>query len=291
MRYNSLGNTEIKVSQLCLGTMTYGAQNSENEAFEQMDMAIDYGINFFDTAEMYSVPTSPKTYGLTETIIGNWLKQKNCRDKIIIATKVAGPSRIKHIRNGKARLDKNNIQAAIEGSLKRLQTDYIDLYQLHWPDRNTNFFGSLSYQHQTDAIETPIEETLSVLADLIQQGKIRSIGISNETAWGAMRFSHLAKQLHLPRIVSIQNPYNLLNRSFELNLAEISHREHVGLLAYSPLAFGVLTGKYLDGQQPEEARCTLFKEFKRYFTSGAITATENTALWQSNMTYRQCNYH
>lgn len=289
MRYHSLGNTEIKVSQLCLGTMTYGAQNTPRDAFQQMDLAIDQGINFIDTAEMYSVPTSPTTYGATETIIGNWLKKRQCRDKIIIATKVAGPSRIKHIRSGQARLDKKNIRIAIEDSLKRLQTDYIDLYQLHWPDRNTNFFGNLSYQHKQNALETPITETLLALGELVQQGKIRTIGLCNETAWGTMMFLKLAEQLNLPRVVSIQNPYNLLNRSFELNLAEIAHREQVGLLAYSPLAFGVLSGKYLNNQQPDNARCSLYKEFKRYFTPSAIKATEkyHTLIKESGLTLAQ----
>ncbi len=274
MRYNTLGNTDIKVSSLCLGTMTFGGQNSQAEAFDQLNYATEQGINFIDTAEMYAVPTSPKTYGDTERIIGHWLKQSGKRQDIVLATKVTGPSRIKHIRHGKARLDKNNIQEAIEGSLKRLQTDYIDLYQLHWPDRNTNFFGSLSYQHKKDAIETPIEETLYALAELVESGKVRAIGLSNETAWGAMKFLQIAEQLNLPRMVSIQNPYNLLNRSFELGLAEVVHREQLALLAYSPLAFGTLSGKYLHNAKPENARCTLFREYKRYFTPASIQAIE-----------------
>ena len=274
MRYNSLGNSGIQVSAICLGTMTFGGQNSQAEAFQQLDFAREQGINFIDTAEMYAIPTSPKTYGDTEQIIGNWLAKSGQRENIIIASKVTGPSRIKHIRKGKARLDKANIQAAIEGSLKRLQTDYIDLYQLHWPDRNTNFFGSLRYQHDENSIETPIEETLYALSEQVQAGKVRTIGISNETAWGAMKFLQLAEQLGLSKIVSIQNPYNLLNRSFELNLAEVVHRENVSLLAYSPLAFGTLTGKYLGGQKPKNARCSLFQEYKRYFTPSSITAIQ-----------------
>ena len=274
MRYNSLGNSGIQVSAICLGTMTFGGQNSQAEAFQQLDFAREQGINFIDTAEMYAIPTSPKTYGDTEQIIGNWLAKSGQRENIIIASKVTGPSRIKHIRKGKARLDKANIQAAIEGSLKRLQTDYIDLYQLHWPDRNTNFFGSLRYQHDENSIETPIEETLYALSEQVQAGKVRTIGISNETAWGAMKFLQLAEQLGLSKIVSIQNPYNLLNRSFELNLAEVVHRENVSLLAYSPLAFGTLTGKYLEGQKPKNARCSLFQEYKRYFTPSSITAIQ-----------------
>ena len=274
MRYNSLGNSGIQVSAICLGTMTFGGQNSQSEAFQQLDFAREQGINFIDTAEMYAIPTSPKTCGDTERMIGNWLAKSGQRENIVIASKVTGPSRIKHIRKGKARLDKANIQAAIEGSLKRLKTDYIDLYQLHWPDRNTNFFGSLRYQHDENTIETPIEETLYALSEQVQAGKIRTIGISNETAWGAMKFLQLAEQLGLSKIVSIQNPYNLLNRSFELNLAEVVHRENVSLLAYSPLAFGTLTGKYLEGQKPKNARCSLFQEYKRYFTPSSITAIQ-----------------
>ena len=277
MHYHSLGNTDIKVSELCLGTMTFGGQNTQADAFEQLNFAIEHGINFIDTAEMYAIPTSPKTYGDSERIIGNWLKKSGKRQDVILATKVTGPSRIKHIRKGKARLDKQNIQEAIEGSLARLQTDYIDLYQLHWPDRNTNFFGSLSYQHKEDSIDTPIEETLFALADLVESGKVRAIGLSNETAWGAMKFLQIAEQLNLPRMAAIQNPYNLLNRSFELSLAEVAHREQLGLLAYSPLAFGTLSGKYINNVKPKKARCTLFKEYKRYFTPSSILATEQYA--------------
>jgi len=274
MRYNTLGKTDISVSAVCLGSMTWGHQNTEADAFEQMDYAIDQGINFIDTAEMYSVPTQADTYGRTETIIGKWLKARGNRDQIVIATKVAGPSRIKHIRGGKACLDQQNIRAAIEGSLQRLGTDTIDLYQLHWPDRNTNFFGKLSYQHDANEQLTPILETLNALSDLVKEGKVRAIGLSNETAWGVMKFLQLAEQYALPRVCSIQNPYNLLNRTFEMSLAEVAHREELGLMAYSPLAFGALTGKYRDGARPEGARISLFKEFKRYFTPSALTATE-----------------
>ena len=276
MDYRFLGKTDIQVSALCLGTMTFGGQNTEQEAFEQLNLATEQGINFIDTAEMYSIPTSANTCGDSETILGNWLQQTSHikREELILATKVTGPSRIKHIRAGNARLDADNIQQAIDGSLKRLQTDYIDLYQLHWPDRNTNFFGTLSYQHRENFDETPIEETLLALKQLVDAGKVRAIGLSNETAWGAMTFIHLAKCLDLPLVCSIQNPYNLLNRSFELNLAEISHREQLSLLAYSPLAFGTLTGKYRQGQQPQHARCTLFKEFKRYSNLQSIKAIE-----------------
>ena len=288
MRFHTLGNTDISVSSLCLGTMTFGGQNSQEEAFDQLDFAIGQGINFLDTAEMYAIPTSINTYGNTERIIGKWIHQRANRHEIVLATKVTGPSRIKHIRNGKARLDKVNIQQAIDGSLQRLKTDYIDIYQLHWPDRHTNFFGSLSYQHDKHASETPIEETLCALSEFIQAGKIRAIGISNETAWGAMTYLNLADQLNLPRVVTIQNPYNLLNRSFELNLAEISHREKLSLLAYSPLAFGVLTGKYIHSK-PDNARCTLFKEFKRYFTASSLKATRKYAelAMQHNLSFAQ----
>ena len=277
MRYQQLGNTDIKVSSIGLGTMTFGGQNTETDAFEQLDYALDQGINFIDTAEMYAIPTSVKTYGDTERIIGEWLKLSKQRNNIVLATKVAGPSRIKHIRAGKARLDKANINQAIEGSLQRLQTDVIDLYQLHWPDRHTNFFGSLNYQHDENADETPIEDTFLALSDLVTAGKVRTIGISNETAWGAMKFLHTAEKLGLDKIVSIQNPYSLLNRSFELNLAEVSHRENLSLLAYSPLAFGTLTGKYRNNRQPDNARCTLFKEYQRYFKPAAVEAVEEYA--------------
>lgn len=277
MNYKPLGNTSIEVSSLCLGSMTWGHQNDEADAFAQIDYALEQGINFVDTAEMYSVPTQANTYGATEKIIGRWLATRKQRDKVIIASKVAGPSRIKHIRDGKACLDRDNIHQAIDGSLQRLQTDYIDLYQLHWPDRKTNFFGQLNYQAPSAmdaAASTPIEETLSALAELVTAGKVRAIGLSNETPWGVMQFLQLAERLALPRVVSIQNPYNLLNRSFELALAEIAHHEQVGLLAYSPLAFGCLTGKYLNPKQAQGARCSLFKEFKRYFTPSAVAATQ-----------------
>jgi len=254
--------------------MTWGHQNTEAEAFEQLDYAVERGINFIDTAEMYSVPTQPDTYGASESIIGKWLKQSCNRDKTIIATKVAGPSRIKHIRGGKARLDRENIIKAVEGSLRRLQTDFIDLYQLHWPDRNANFFGKLAYKHDDKEQSTDIRETLDVLAELVEVGKIRSIGLSNETPWGVMKFLSLAEQYDLPRVASIQNPYNLLNRTFEMALAEISHREDIGLLAYSPLAFGALTGKYRNNSKPDGARLSLFREFKRYLTDASISSIE-----------------
>ena len=274
MEYRQLGRTDIQVSALCLGTMTYGEQNSEADAHQQLDMAVDAGINFIDTAEMYPVPPKGETQGLTEAYIGSWLKARGSRDKVVLATKVSGPSAsFTYLRGGKLGFDRTNIEAALNASLKRLQTDYVDLYQLHWPERTTNFFGQLGYQHHADDTFTPFEEILTVLAELIQAGKIRHIGLSNETPWGTMRFLQLAEQLDLPRAVSIQNPYNLLNRSFEVGLAEISHREDVGLLAYSPLGFGVLSGKYLDGPWPADARLTLFDRFQRYTGETGMAAT------------------
>jgi len=265
MKYKRLGRTDLTVSQLCLGTMTWGEQNTEPEAHEQLDAAIDAGINFIDTAEMYPVPPRSQTYGLTETYIGNWLTKRNIRNRVILATKVTGHSdSFSYIRNGKPCLDRYNIETALNDSLKRLQTDYIDLYQLHWPDRSTNFFGKLGYKHQANEVSIPIIETLQVLGDLVASGKVRHIGLSNETPWGTMTFLNIAEQHDLPRVVSIQNPYNLLNRSFEVGLAEIAHREDVGLLAYSPLAFGVLSGKYMQGARPAGARLTLFNHFTRY---------------------------
>lgn len=274
MEYRPLGRSDIKVSAVCLGTMTFGEQNSEAEAHEQLDYAVAQGINFIDTAEMYPVPPKAETYGRTEEYIGTWLKKRGIRDQVILASKVAGPARdLSYLRHGQARLDRPNIEAALDGSLKRLQTDYLDLYQLHWPDRKTNFFGRLGYEHDPADESVPIEETLQVLGDLVRAGKIRHIGLSNETPWGTMRFLQAAQRLNLPRTVSIQNPYNLLNRSFEVGLAEIAHREDLGLLAYSPLGFGVLSGKYLDGKQPPGARLSLYERFQRYRGSRGLAAT------------------
>jgi aryl-alcohol dehydrogenase-like predicted oxidoreductase len=275
MRYNILGRTELKVSHLCLGTMTWGEQNNEADAHAQLDAAVDAGINFIDTAEMYPVPPRPETYGLTETFIGTWLKQRGIRDRVILATKVMSRSDdLNYVRGGNNRLNREHIEAALTTSLQRLQTDYIDLYQLHWPDRRTNYFGRLGYQHDADDQPVPIEETLRVLADLVAAGKIRTIGLSNETPWGVMEFLRLAEKYELPRVVSIQNPYSLLNRTFEVGLAEIAQRENVGLLAYSPLGFGTLSGKYLDGQKPAGARLTLFERFSRYNNDLARQATQ-----------------
>jgi len=275
MEYRELGNTGIDVSVICLGTMTYGEQNTQAEAFEQMDYALSAGINFFDTAELYAIPPKAETYGRTEEIIGNWLHARKNRDKIILASKIAGPGEgwVDHIRDGKTRYSRAHIEAALNGSLQRLKTDYLDLYQLHWPERKTNFFGSLGYSPKADSF-TPIEETLGVLADLVEAGKIRHIGLSNETPWGVMQFLMAADKLGLPRLVSVQNPYNLLNRSYEVGLAEISWREQCGLLAYSPLGFGVLTGKYLHGATPAGARLTLYPDYTRYSSPQALSATE-----------------
>ena len=275
MEMRPLADTGLNVSVLCLGTMTFGEQNTEEEAFEQLDLAIDSGINFIDTAEMYPVPPRAGTMGETETLIGRWLASRGCRDRVVLATKVAGPGRdwLPYIRGGANRLDRGNIEAAVDASLRRLQTDVIDLYQLHWPDRETNFFGQLGYTPARDADETPLLDTLEVLGDLVAAGKVRQIGVSNETPWGVMRSLQLAEQHGLPRIVSIQNPYSLLNRSFEVGLAEISDREGVGLLAYSPLAFGVLTGKYLAGARPTDARLTRFPDYDRYSNPQAQQAT------------------
>ena len=264
MEKRQLGNSGIAVSAIALGTMTWGEQNSESEAFEQIQVAREAGVNFIDTAEMYPVPPIAKTYGETERIIGNYFARHGGRQDWVLASKVAGPHRIDHIRGGNARLDRANITAALEDSLKRLQTDYLDLYQLHWPDRQTNFFGQLGYVHDAADEAIAIEDTLQVLDDLVKAGKIRHIGLSNETPWGVSRFLHLAETRGWPRAVSIQNPYSLLNRSYEVGLAEISIRENVGLLAYSPLAFGVLSGKYLDGARPAKSRLALFDRFQRY---------------------------
>jgi aryl-alcohol dehydrogenase-like predicted oxidoreductase len=265
MDYRRLGRTDLRVSLICLGTMTWGNQNTEAEAHRQMDYALDRDINFFDTAEMYPVPPQAETYTLTEQYVGNWLKARGARDKVILATKVAGPSRrLWWVRDGAPRLDRANITAAVEASLKRLQTDYIDLYQLHWPDRNTNTFGRLDYAHDPDETMTHPAETLAVLGDLVAQGKVRHVGLSNENPWGLMTFLHLAERDGLPRMASIQNAYNLLNRSFEVGLSECALREDCGLLAYSPMAGGFLSGKYLGGARPPGSRLAVFGVESRY---------------------------
>lgn len=274
MQYRKLGQTDLQVSLICLGTMTWGEQNTEEQAHQQLDMALEAGVNFIDTAEMYPVPPRQETYTLTEQYIGNWLSQRRNRDQIILATKMAGRADWNYLRGGKNCFDRANIEAALNASLKRLHTDYIDLYQLHWPDRKTNFFGHLGFEYDPDDKPVPIEETLQVLGDAVKAGKIRHIGVSNETPWGVMRFLQLAQAQGLPRIVSVQNPYNLLNRSYEIGLSEISHRENCGLLAYSPMAFGMLSGKYLNGAKPAGARLTLFERFDRYTNPLALKATQ-----------------
>lgn len=272
MEYRKLGHTDLQISLIGLGTMTWGDQNSEAEAHEQMDYAVSQGINFFDAAEMYPVPPRSETQGRTEQYIGTWFKKTGRRKDIILATKVTGPG-FSYLRGG-TKLDRKSVLAACDDNLKRLQTDYLDLYQIHWPERPTNYFGKLSYEH-SDAASTPIEETLSALDELVRQGKVRHVGVSNETPWGLHEYLRIAREKKLARIASIQNPYSLLNRSFEVGLAEFSHRENIGLLAYSPMAFGVLSGKYLGGQRPPKGRVTLFSRFSRYSNEqaeGAVAA-------------------
>lgn len=245
MQTHPLGSSHLMVPELCLGTMTFGQQTDEADAHAQLDHALAQGINFIDTAEMYAVPARPETSGASETIVGNWLRRQ-ARDRIILATKVAGPSRNLHwIRNGPLAVDRDNLRLAVEGSLRRLQTDYIDLYQIHWPERNQPMFGQWVFEPEKERECTPIREQLEALGELVAAGKIRHIGLSNEHPWGVMEFLRLGRELNLPLVVSTQNAYSLLNRTFEYGLAEVCHRERVGLLAYSPLAFGHLTGKYL----------------------------------------------
>ncbi len=275
MKYNKLGNTELDVSVICLGTMTFGEQNTEAEAHEQLDYALDNGVNFIDTAELYAVPSSKKNNGLTEKYIGTWLKNRADRDKIVVGTKITGPSpNLTYIRP-ELNFSKEQINTAVEGSLKRLQTDYIDLYQLHWPERQVNFFGKRGYKHSpNDAWEDNFHSILETMQSLIKAGKIRHFGISNETPWGLMRFVQLAEKHGLPRCVSIQNPYSLLNRTFEVGLAETAIREQAGLLAYSPMAFGLLSGKYHKKQDNEASRLNRFKVMARYNGDNSYKATE-----------------
>jgi len=265
MNYKKLGNTDLDVSTICLGTMTWGEQNSEKEGFEQMDFALSQGVNFWDTAEIYSIPMREETYGETEKIIGNWFQKTKKRNDVVLATKVCGNTSNKYIRGGGNSFGKKKITEALDESLRRLKTDYIDLYQLHWPERSTNFFGDYGYEHdENDKDWTPFEEILESLKKFVEQGKIRYVGLSNETAWGLSKFLELSKMKGLPKMMSVQNPYNLLNRTYEVGLAEISIREQSGLLAYSPLAFGYLTGKYRNNKLPAKSRMQLFKNFNRY---------------------------
>ncbi|WP_298893090.1 aldo/keto reductase [uncultured Psychroserpens sp.] len=274
MRYTTLPKTDIKVSKICLGTMTWGNQNTQDEGFAQMDLAIDKGVNFFDVAELYPVPATAETYAETERIIGNWFEKTGNRDKVVLATKIAGPGDYTaHIRtNG---FSKAALNDAVDNSLKRLKTDYIDLYQLHWPERQTNMFGVRDYNHNAnDPWTDNFNEILHNLDEIIKSGKIRQVGISNEKAWGTMRYLEESNTHNLPRMITIQNAYSLLNRVFEGDMAEVAIREEVGLLAYSPMAFGVLSGKYIKGTAADNARLKLFPRFARYSGAKATEATK-----------------
>ena len=274
MQYNTLGKTDLRVSKICLGSMTWGQQNTEKEGHEQLDYAFGKGVNFIDTAEMYSVPGSKETQGSTERIIGTWLNARKKRDDVVLATKVTGPSAgLSYIRNP-LNFSKSQINEALEGSLKRLQTDYVDIYQLHWPERNVNIFGQRAYKHNPDEQwEDNLLEILQTIDELIKAGKIRHFGISNESPWGTMRFLQLAEEHNLPRAVSIQNSYNLLNRTFEIALAEIAMREQINLLAYSPMGFGLLSGKYHEKLDKPEDRINQFKSYSRYSSGQSYEAT------------------
>jgi aryl-alcohol dehydrogenase-like predicted oxidoreductase len=277
MRYAKLGRTGLDVSRVCLGTMTFGDQNTKAEGFAQMDYAVEWGINFFDTAELYPVPPKAETQGGTERIIGDWMMERGCRDKIILATKVLGRSQMNWFREGghPCELTRAQIREAVDKSLQRLKTDYIDLYQIHWPDRPVAQFGSHSTIFRAvEGPENPIPEILEALDEIVKEGKVRFIGLSNESPWGAMTFLHAAQARNLPRIHSIQNAYSLVNRTFELGLAEIAMREDAGLLAYSPLAQGYLTGKYQNGALPKGSRKQLYNRLQRYEKPGAAEAVD-----------------
>ena len=274
MKFKKLGTTDLDVSLICLGTMTWGTQNTEKDAFEQMDYSIENGINFFDTAELYSVPPNSDSYGKTETMIGNWFEKRKNRKKIILATKVAGPG-CNWIRGGGNNFNEKTIGEAIDGSLKRLKTDYIDLYQLHWPERSTNFFGKRDYTLDSEEGEwNSFESVLKALEKFIKSGKIRYIGMSNETPYGLSKYIELSKNKNLPRMMSVQNPYNLVNRTYEIGMSEISIREKCGLLVYYPLATGALSGKYRNGQMPKNSRQALFKGWERHLNPLAMSAYE-----------------
>lgn len=278
MKYTTLGNTDIKVSKICLGTMTWGRQNTLEEGHEQMSYALDQGVQFWDVAEMYPVPFQQHTYGDTERIIGEWFARNGKREEIVLATKIIGPAPFFETHR-KSPFAPDSIREAVEASLKRLQTDYIDLYQLHWPERNTNFFGKLGYVHQEDeAWEYNLNSVLETLQEQVKAGKIKHIGLSNETPWGTMKFlqEHALNPV-LPRIQSVQNPYSLLNRTYEVGMAEVSIREKVGLLAYSPMAFGLLSGKYFDGTNVENSRITLFPNLARYNSDLSVEAAKKYA--------------
>ena len=273
MELRPLGDTGLEVSVICLGTMTFGEQNTEAEAHQQLDRAFDFGVNFIDTAEMYAIPSRADTQGLTERYIGTWLASSRVpRDRVVVATKVAGPSESMDYLRGGPRLNAKHINQAMDDSLRRLRTDYVDLYQVHWPERNTNYFGQLGYRGGDDLDVIPIEETYEALCRLVESGKARAIGVSNETPWGISEYLRLSREASGPRVASIQNPYNLLNRTFEVGLAEIAMRERCGLLAYSPLGFGILTGKYQRGR-PRGSRLQRWSYFNRYTNPQAKTAT------------------
>jgi aryl-alcohol dehydrogenase-like predicted oxidoreductase len=274
MEYHFLPDTDLKVSKICLGTMTFGQQNTEADGHEQMDYAFNKGVNFFDTAEMYSVPARAETYGSTEKIIGSWFKKTGKRTEIVLATKIAGPNPNFGYMRGKNDFSPKSLSLALEESLKRLQTDYIDLYQLHWPERKTNFFGQRGFKQQEDDWQDNIAEILNTLQNFIAAGKIKHIGLSNETPWGIMRFLEEHKYNGLPKIRTIQNPYSLLNRLFENASSEICMRENVGLLAYSPLGFGVLSGKFLSGEKHPDSRLSLFPQLSRYNSENCTLATQ-----------------
>jgi aryl-alcohol dehydrogenase-like predicted oxidoreductase len=272
MKFRKLGTTDIDVSLICLGTMTWGTQNTEKDAFEQMDYAVSQGINFFDTAEIYSVPPTADSYGKTEVMIGNWFEKRKNRDKIILASKVAGPG-CDWIRGGGNNFDEKKIAEAIDGSLKRLKTDYIDLYQLHWPERSTNFFGRRDYLfNNKEGNWNSFESILEALEKFIKRGKIRHIGMSNETPYGLSRYLEISKNKGAPRMMSVQNPYNLVNRTYEIGMSEISIREKCGLLVYYPLAAGGLSGKYRNGKMPKDSRMALFKGWERHLNPLAMKA-------------------
>ncbi|MDC1315807.1 aldo/keto reductase [Alphaproteobacteria bacterium] len=275
MKFKKLSKTDIDVSLICLGTMTWGEQNSQDEAFAQMNYSVEKGINFFDTAELYAVPPKADTYSKTESMIGNWFNEKKNRDQIILATKISGPGP-SWIRGGGMQYNEESISKAIEDSLKRLKTEYIDLYQLHWPERTTNFFSKLGYKHdKKEEVWNSFESILRVLKKFVEQGKIRHIGLSNETPYGLSKFLSLSETFDLPRVVSVQNPYSLVNRTYEVGMAEISIRDQAGLLAYSPLGFGVLSGKYLNNQLPDGSRLKLFgSSFPRYQGTRTSKAVE-----------------
>jgi len=274
MKYTKLGQTDLKVSRICLGTMTFGEQNSEAEGHQQLDYALDQGVNFIDTAELYAIPSTRENNGATERIIGSWISSRGKRDQYVVATKVTGPSaNLSYIRKP-LRFTREQIRTAVVGSLQRLQTDYIDLYQLHWPERKTNYFGQRGYRHNSsDDWQDNFLSVLETMQELVDEGKIRYFGISNETPWGTMRYLRMAEQHGLPRAQIVQNPYSLLNRLYEVGMAEISLREKCGLLAYSPMAFGLLSGKYHEKRDQGRDRLNKFKQMSRYNRPQAHEAT------------------